>query len=142
MKAEIQNTVDKIKGMKVSHIWRGYGSAIFLELGKLTTHPQRNNPSGEITIMIEWSWRVEKRRSILFGSWSSNTKINNQLPKLKGLLIEEVQFVGRIPELELNLENKLWLHSFQTTEPQPDWCILSNGKAVFVERGKIKISDA
>ena len=61
-------------GLPVTHIWRGAGSAIFLEFGEL--HPttwrdgSTGNPKGEWAIMIEWSWRVEGRKSILCGSWS------------------------------------------------------------------------
>jgi hypothetical protein len=65
----------ELVGMKVSHLWRGYGSAIFLEFGNLSPGSARRdgspgNPMGEITIGIEWSWRIENATSIICGSWS------------------------------------------------------------------------
>jgi hypothetical protein len=57
-------------GMPVSHFWRGYGSALFLEFGLLSAQLDKDgsprlrrdgtsrNPLGEVTLMIEWSWRI------------------------------------------------------------------------------------
>ena len=61
---------DKLSGMPVTHSWRGYGSAIFLEFGPLTAAVDRDgkprvrrngspyNPLGEMEAMIESGWRV------------------------------------------------------------------------------------
>jgi hypothetical protein len=66
---------DSLVEKQVSHVWRGHGSAIFVEFGELSTDLDRvngkTNPSGELTLMIEWSWRIERTRSILCGSWSA-----------------------------------------------------------------------
>jgi len=60
--------------MPVTHVWRGAGSALFLEFGALTQRMRRDgsagNARGEVTLMIEWSWRIEAPDSILCGSWS------------------------------------------------------------------------
>ena len=88
--------------------------------------------------MIEWSWRVENMRSILLGSWSSDRKVNNQLPKLTGKIIKNIRITGRLPEIEIELENNQWIHSFQTSEGQPAWCIFMLDKYFSVERGIIK----
>lgn len=65
-------------GLPVAHSWRGYGSAIFLEFGALTAQTRMNgtpaNPRGEMGLMIQWSWRIEGRRSILCGSWSDEAR--------------------------------------------------------------------
>lgn len=59
-------------GMPVSRIWQRYGSAIFLEFGRLHSTRKRDgqpgSPRGEWTLMIEWSWRVEGKRRIWCGS--------------------------------------------------------------------------
>jgi hypothetical protein len=53
-------------GMEVTHVWRGYGSALFLEMGKLTPQMRRDgtpgNPKGEMELMIEWNWRIEDEK--------------------------------------------------------------------------------
>ncbi|WP_428987984.1 hypothetical protein [Methylocapsa aurea] len=65
-------------GMTVAHVWRGYGSALLLELGELTPSCRRDGspaaPRGEIGLMIEWSWRIEDEQSVLCGSLRIPTK--------------------------------------------------------------------
>ena len=117
-------------GMPVSHAWRGFGSAIFLELGQLTTYTRTcrtrgevTETDGEITLMLEWSWRVERPGSIEFGSWSTNPRITRGVESLQGHTILEVELEGRLPELVLTLDGKRWLHTFMTAEGQPKWAI-------------------
>ena len=49
-------------GLSVSRVWQGYGSAIFVEFGKLHSTLARDgrpgSPRGEWTLFIEWSWRI------------------------------------------------------------------------------------
>jgi hypothetical protein len=50
-------------GIPVTHIRRGYGSAIFIELGelkpgRLLRNGTLGNPRGPFGLKIEWSWRV------------------------------------------------------------------------------------
>src|SRR5262249_50399956 len=74
-RAAFAELVTAAQGLEVSHTWQGYGSAIFLELGRLRRAKGENNPHGEFSIMLEWSWRVESQRRVDFGSWSSDRKI-------------------------------------------------------------------
>ncbi len=115
-----------IIGMPVSHVWRGYGSAIFLEIGQLTREIWRRKDgqktlflAGQYGIMLEWSWRVEHPKSIYFGSWSTDRIINNRLSGLKGKTIQVIETEGRLPELNVQLSGGLWVHSFATSESQP-----------------------
>lgn len=117
-------------GMPVSHTWRGAGSAIFLELGALTTVTRTSRKRGEytatfgeVTLMLEWSWRVESPGAIQFGSWSENPRITRGVASLEGHTILDVQLEGRLPELVLTLDGRRWLHTFMTAEGQPVWAI-------------------
>lgn len=126
-------------GMPVSHAWRGYGSALFLELGKVTDS-RENNPRGEATFMLEFDWRVEKLRSIYFGSTSGSHKITNGLKRLAQEEVTGVEIEGRLPELIITFSGNLWLRTFTLYEPQPQWTIfLPNGECLSSEQGKIKI---
>jgi hypothetical protein len=88
--------------------------------------------------MIQLSWRVERRSSIQFGSWSTDRKINSGLPRLQDRYIEEISAVGRLPEISIRLSGALWLHSFMTAEGQPDWSVfLLDRTWVTVRRGSI-----
>jgi hypothetical protein len=69
-------------GLPVSHSWRGYGSAIFLELGALRSAGKGRERRGKATVMLQWSWRVESARAIRLGSWSGERRITNGVRSL------------------------------------------------------------
>ena len=130
-------------GLPISRTWRGHGSAIFLEMGQLSERvrlrkdgSQRITHWGEFTVMIEWSWRVERARSVSFGSWSTTQIITNRLSKLQGLEVVQVAIEGRLPEITLQLSGGHWLRSFTTTQGQPRWCLFFNNS--FNSEGTIK----
>lgn len=124
-------------GLPISRAWRGYGSAIFLELGELTQNKWRRKDGtikirkglkGQYTISLNWHWRVELPKSVSFGSSSTNQKITNGVNRLQGLKITELTTEGRLPELVVQLSGKLWIHSFTTEETQPEWGLLFNNE--------------
>ena len=116
-------------GKQITHVWQGYGSAIFIEIGKLAASPKMNGepgqPNGEFSVMIEWSWRIERPKSILGGSWSSEKRWPKMFENLIGATVSNVQCFGSVPELCLSLSNGLRVASFMTAEGQPKWAILS-----------------
>src|SRR5690242_19547379 len=80
-------------GLPVSSASRGHGSALFLELGVLrATEASLRRASdapppperGEVYVIIEWSWRVERARSIEVGSWSTDARIDAGIKRLAG----------------------------------------------------------
>jgi len=121
--------VDALIGKPVSHVWRGLGSALFLEFGELIPGNIRKgkegNPLGELTLMIEWSWRIENPRSILGGSWSSEGKWPGMFNKLLTANVVSVEFFGHIPEICISLSNGRRIASFSTVEGQPEWALLT-----------------
>ena len=133
-------------GLPVSHVWRGYGSALFVELGELTpTRVRRDgspgNPEGEMSLMIEWSWRIERPRSILCGSFSEETTWPRAFAKLVGSTVKNVTIFGRLPEVSLAFSNGLHLSSFMTADGQPQWVLFDRRKPttswLAVERGVV-----
>jgi hypothetical protein len=119
-----------IIGLPVSFVWRGCGSAIFLEIGEIigTIPPGKDDRgtashTGRFGVMIQWSWRVERPKSIYFGSFSSDRVIDNRLAKLQQRTVKAVEVEGRLPELVIQLSGGLWVHSFATEESQPEWCL-------------------
>ena len=100
------------------------------------------NPNGELTLMIDWSWRVERRRSILGGAWSSEKKWDGIFKKIHGATVVSVETFGYLPEIIVSLSNGLRIVSFNTSEGQPDWAILTRKPklgSLCVERGILKI---
>ena len=82
-------------GMPISHVWRGHGSALFIELGALAPRTSRDGsagePQGEAGVMIEWSWRIEDGPSIACGSWSDENLWSPTFARLIGSIVEDVR---------------------------------------------------
>lgn len=141
--AEFATLTRPLLGMPVTHPWRGYGSALFLELGPVKRIRRLRRPGhslkGRVTIMIQWSWRVERPRSIAFGSWSTENKIDSGIPTLKRAVIEAISLDGnRLPELILDLTEKRRLRSMMTSDGQPEWSVrLPDDSWLFVKRGVV-----
>ncbi|MEO0428679.1 MAG: hypothetical protein AAF160_14690 [Pseudomonadota bacterium] len=116
-----------IVGATLSHVWRGYGSAIFLEFGALTPRTRRDGtasePNGEFTLMIEWSWRIESGTSILCGSFSDKEIWPSIFEQLLGLRVREINLFGRLPEIDVSLCGGRHILSFSTTEGDPKWAL-------------------
>jgi len=116
-------------GLDVSHVWRGYGSALFVEFGALKTDVgtrrdgSQCNPQGELCLMVEWSWRIENRTSILCGSWSDESIWQATFDRLKGAQVAEASLFGRLLEISIELTNGLFIVSFMTAEGDPEWAL-------------------
>ena len=136
-KEEFEQMTRCLVGLPITRPWRGGGSALFLELGSLAdTGASRGKPKGEATVMIEWSWRVESPRAIVFGSWCGVRKIDRGIQNLAGLNIEDISLVGRLPEIMIQLSGGRWIQSFMTADGQPVWTLfLLDGGLLYVERG-------
>jgi hypothetical protein len=114
--------------LPITHVWRGYGSAIFLEFGDLRTRMLPNgralrNPSGEMGLMIEWSWRIEGKRLIWCGSWSDEDRWPKAFARLLNARVSEISLLGRLPEVDLQLSNGLHVVSMMTAEGDPQWAL-------------------
>lgn len=111
----------------LSGVWRGYGSAIFLEFGHLSPQVRRDgtagNSQGEYTVMIEWSWRIESEDAILCGSWSEDESWEEVFKSLIGRKVQDISIHGRLPELLIALTGGLYVASFMTADGQPAWTI-------------------
>lgn len=113
--------------MPVSHVGRGHGSALFIELGALAPRTRRDGsagePGGEVGLMIEWSWRIEDGQSIACGSWSDEDLWSPTFARLIGRMVENVSTFGRLPEVMVRLSGDLHVASFMTAEGDPAWTL-------------------
>jgi hypothetical protein len=131
-------------GLPITHPWRGYGSALFLELGPLKrvrrVRRAGHSLKGLAGVMIEWSWRVERPRSIEFGSWSADRTIDSGIRGLKRARVESVRVEGQLPELCLTLSDGRRVRSFMSSDGQPRWVLfLPDGSWLCVRRGVMLI---
>lgn len=141
---EFATLTKRLVGCPVSKVWRGHGSAIFLELGELHEESwqakfgeTRTDMKGQFTVMIEWSWRVERKRSVLFGSWSTDKVINFRLQKLNRLIVTDLSLFARLPELQIQFTNDFWLTSYHTSNGQPHWVLFEGDDAYLVKNGRV-----
>ena len=122
-------------GKPVTHLWHGYGSAIFIEFGILSPTRRRDgsegNARGEMTLSIEWSWRVEGKRRVWVGSFSEKKLWERMLPKLKGSTVTAIAMFGHLGEVCVEFSNGLRLSSFMTAEGDPAWS-LNNPAHVYI----------
>ncbi len=119
--------VSPLIGLPVAHAWRGYGSAIFLEFGVLTPRVRLDGspgePQGEMGLMIERSWRIEGRRSILCGSWSNEARWPRALACLTKAKVVGATTFGRLPEIDLALSTEVHVVSLMTAAGNPTWVL-------------------
>lgn len=122
---EFESFTRDLVGMPISSVWRGYGSAIFIEFGELTPKMRRDGspgqPEGRISLGVEWSWRIEDARSILCGSWSDEELWEPAFDRLLSLRVAGCELFGVLPEVAVTTSQGLRLVTFSTTDGQPRW---------------------
>jgi hypothetical protein len=115
-------------GMPISYIWRGHGSAMFIEIGDLSPKQRRDgtpgHPQGDISLGVEWSWRVEDARSIACGSWSEESLWEPALDRLRNAEIIGCESFGFLPEIAVTTTAGLRFITFSTTDGQPQWHLI------------------
>jgi len=125
LKIDFARTVAPLANARIGYAWKGYGSAIFLELGELTPSNDGGHPKGQWSIGIEWDWRVESDENVLFGSSNSGPEIERYVRRLKGTTVVSVSAWGTIPELCIELLGKapFRLRTASMLEGDPQWSI-------------------
>jgi hypothetical protein len=117
-----------LSGQPISYLWRGYGSAVFIELGDLTPRTNRDgtpgHPEGQVSLGVEWSWRIEEDAAIVCGSWSEEDLWEPSFARLRDAQVGSVKLFGGLPEVELTTGEGVRFLSFSTTEGQPQWYLV------------------
>jgi hypothetical protein len=120
-----QTFAASLKGLPINHVWRGYGSALFIELGKLQPVAKRDgspgHPEGEVSLGVEWSWRIEDKTAILCGSWSEEDLWEPAFNMLRNAHIARCELFGALPEVTITTDGGIRFVSFSTTDGQPQW---------------------
>jgi hypothetical protein len=140
-KEEFEQTTRRLVGLPISRPWRGIGTAFYAEIGPLTqTYKRTGHTKADRGLDFSYCWRVEGQRSVLFGSFSGKQKIQHGIESLTGLTILDITVTGRLPELCVQLSDGRWIHSFATSEGQPDWTVfLPDGSWLTVTRGRVVV---
>lgn len=136
-------------GMPISHVWRGYGSAIFIECGNLQPFVKRDgstgNPEGEVSLGVEWSWRIEDATAIRCGSWSEEDLWEPALGALRDARIARCELFGALPEVIITTDSRIRFVSFSTTHGQPQWHLVDRRNSAprwfTVREGQLHLGD-
>lgn len=130
-------------GMPVTLPWKGYGSAILLELGNLA--PPKGSGyhnNGEACISIEWGWRVEGGSTVQYGSSNSQSDIKCGIESLRGTSIEKILIHGQVPELLIQFSNAQRLMTAAMVTGDPEWSIRLPDKSwMSCEGGVVYVGD-
>jgi hypothetical protein len=121
--AECNQLLSACKGLKITHVWRSVSPCIFLEIGRLAKVHRHHHPVGQVSVMVETDWRVEKPRSVEVGSGFSSTRIDKRLPTLVSAMVNSIEVTGRLPELAIGLDDGRRFVTFTTWMSQPRWAI-------------------
>lgn len=137
---EVDDQLRSLQGLEIALAWKGYGSAVFFELGRLSP-PQGNREQharGEACLMIEWDWRVENDFLVSFGSSNSGPRIEAGIRELQGSRVTGISVVGSVPELVGYFSNGRCLRSFSATNGNPQWSIkLPSGAWLSAKNGAL-----
>lgn len=139
-----------IVGMPVTDVWIGYANSIFFDFGRMLPGPvnvrtgKLSRPHGELSLSLEFSWRVESADTVLCGSMNEEQDWKPVFAQIVGLRVVGVEMFGWIPEIAVVLENDIRILSFTTFDGQPNWWFSDNrGKDrehLVVENGKLAVS--
>ena len=131
-------------GLPVSLPWKGYGSAVFFELGDLSPLESRraHHNKGVACISVEWDWRVEAGSAVSYGSSNSRPKIEAGIRALQGETIDSIGVVGQVPELVVRFSNGHCLKSMVMVTGDPEWSIrVPDGQWIYVRDGILQNGD-
>jgi hypothetical protein len=95
LRGEFEALVQPLVGLAVALPWKGYGSAIFLEIGQLSPLQSKEHRynEGEACIAVTWDWRVESGSSVLYGSSNSGPRIDDGIRSLTNTKIHALSLV-------------------------------------------------
>lgn len=120
-----ESSAASLVGLSVSHVWRGYGSALFIEFGTLQPVGNRDgapgHPEGQVSLGVEWSWRIEDQTAIRCGSWSEEDLWEPVFNTLRHAQVVRCELFGTLPEVMITTGSGIRFLSFSTTDGQPQW---------------------
>lgn len=136
-------------GMELSHLWRGHGTALFLEFGKLSERLRNDgsvgNPIGEISVGLEFDWRIEVDRRLLIGSYGDQQLWPKLFKSSMGKRASHVELFGDVPELRVVMAERERLLSFSLDDSGPEWGVTDNRSSpptwIYWQNGELRCDD-
>ncbi len=140
-----------LRGARISYVWRGYGSALFVECGLLSESQVRRkdgssgNPKGRWSIGLDCDWRIEAESRVLCGSHDEEATWATTLGGLVEDEIASVEMFGDVAELRVTLQSGKQLLTFALDHSGPEWSLTDNGQEpaiwVYWSDGSLRTDD-
>lgn len=138
--------LSQVNGLPISHAWRGYGSALFLELGKLTQTTQlrrdgsQRNPTGQVSVCLYEGWLISADQKPIYTAEVDESLSTDLLAFCVSRSVEKIEVATDRSELRMMLSGQMeieacsrgdrsadWAIAFQCTVP-PQWLYLKQGE--------------
>jgi hypothetical protein len=120
-------------GLPVSHVWQGHGTALFIEFGTLRPTLRSDgtpgHPTGEMGLMLGWTWRIEGKRSVLCGSWGHERTWPRAFAAMRRATVNGATLQGRVPEIDIALSNGIHVATFAAEGGDPGWALFARDAA-------------
>lgn len=137
---EAKKHMSRLIGQRLSHVWKGYGAAIFLELGDL--QPRGRNPCGAYSIHLDGDWRIESSKQVVAGSSNSNHCIEDAIKQLQGLEISDIILTDPPIELCIVFGDGKKLRTMSALSGDPQWAVkLAEAQYLKARDGALTIDD-
>lgn len=140
-----------LRGARISHVWCGYGSALFVECGPLSESQLRRkdgstgNPKGRWSIGLDCDWRVEAESRVVCGSHDEEGAWTTTLGGLVADEIASVETFGDVAELRVTLQSGKRLLTFALDHSGPEWSLTDNSQEppvwVYWSDGSLRTDD-
>jgi hypothetical protein len=124
-RAEFQERIRPLLGLRVSRPWLGHGDVLFLELGRLASERlgSRITTRGQATLLWHGEWRAEPAP--------------RDVGAFKGEAVARVRLEGRPPRLIVDLEPARRIRGIGA----PDWNVFLNDRRLFPREGACALRD-
>src|SRR5258706_11623086 len=111
--AELKRNLDQIVKQKISRAWKGYGSALFLELGDLHDELawQKGgkpipSPTGDWTLSAEGTWKLSRDSKVLLDTKNAtDSHLKKIVLGFEGLKVKGTDINDQLTSLKLLLSN-------------------------------------
>ena len=100
---------------------------------------------GEVSLGVEWSWRIEDPIAIHCGSWSEEDRWEPAFDMLRHARIARCELFGALPEVAITTDTGVRFLSFSTTDGQPQWHLVDRREGpdrwFTVREGQLHLGD-
>lgn len=138
-------------GLTVSHAWRGYGSALFLEMGELTDSillrrdGSQRNPTGQVSVCLYDGWLILADQKPVYTTEVDESLWADLLAFCVGRFVMKIEVAGNQPELRIRLSGEIEIKACSQEDRSADWAVafqrMMPPQWLYLNQGEVRIDD-